>query len=150
MNHILVYISEENEHSSFMNITTLTNSDVGLMLDLSKCLNYQTIKILIILFFVLTQAYTDALEILLRVVGEYHASVTRVYINLSIYHEDLRQYEKAYDYMWKLYNLCLELFGEEHPRTHRAIANLRDTFYKRMAIRLGRPIPDAPPGSNIE
>ena len=93
------------------------------------------------------QMYEEALEMLLPVTGELHMSICRIYLNIGIYYEDIRQYQKAYDWYWKWYILSRDLYGPDHPKTTRCKVTLNEPFYKRIARNMGREIPACEPVS---
>ena len=78
---------------------------------------------------------------LLRTVGEIHHSMTRVYINLGVYHEDCRNYKEAFDYYYKFHLLVVQLYGENHPKVTRSVETLNEPFYARICRQKGIPVP---------
>ena len=81
---------------------------------------------------------------LLRTVGEICHSMTRVYLNIGVYHEDNMDYSQAFQYFYKWYQLIVELYGKEHTRSIRAIDTLREPIYARYCRRDGLDIPELP------
>ena len=92
----------------------------------------------------LLQAYSDALETLLPLVGELSTSVDRLYLNIAIYHEEVGDYYLAYEFFRKWYHLCNDLYGPQHPKSLRPVNTLREPMYRRIAAEKGHEVPDLP------
>ncbi|XP_070560674.1 TPR repeat-containing protein DDB_G0287407-like [Ptychodera flava] len=68
--------------------------------------------------------------------GENCKLMTRLACNISIYHEERKDYYTAYDYVKKWYETCVEVFGESHPKTITANNILNNETYTFVAERL--------------
>ena len=85
--------------------------------------------------------YEEAMDKLLPITGEIHNSVCRTYLNMAIYHEDCRNYNKAFELFRKWFAISKDLYGPDHPKTIRCHETLREPFYARIARNKGIPIP---------
>lgn len=96
----------------------------------------------------LFQIYKEAKEIIVKAAGKYCLQTDRLYLNMAIYYEEMRDYQTAYDYFREWYNCDIELFGRDHPKSARSIKTVREAMYQRIARERGDPIPDPPPAEN--
>nr|XP_054769175.1 telomerase protein component 1-like [Lytechinus pictus] len=77
--------------------------------------------------------YLKSLEQCQQAFGENCKLMTRIVSNTGIYYEDIQDYYTAYDYFVKWHQLCIEVFGEGHPRTISAANCLNEPRYKQIA-----------------
>ncbi|KAK2172234.1 hypothetical protein NP493_979g00007 [Ridgeia piscesae] len=89
------------------------------------------------------KAYKEAQTLALRVVGENNTTTNRLYVNMAIYYEEVGNYDLAYDYFRKWYDVSCELYGKQHPITGRPIKTLKESVYRRIAATRGDDIPGA-------
>ena len=89
----------------------------------------------------LFQTYAEAEEILLRVTGLLHPSIDRLYLNYGIAYEESGDYYKAFDYFYRWFEVCRDLYGLQHSKTKRPISTLNEPMYKRIASERGVEIP---------
>ncbi len=80
----------------------------------------------------------------MSLVGEIHVAVDRLSLNMAIYYEETGDYLTAYHYFHKWYEVCIDLYGAEHPKTARPINTLREPMYRRIAEEMENSIPDLP------
>ena len=90
------------------------------------------------------QAYKEALDLGLRVVGENHPTIDRLYLNMAIHYEEIGNYDLAYAHFRKWYGVCCELYGRQHPKTRRPISTLTEPRYRRLAEQNGDDVPEMP------
>ena len=88
-----------------------------------------------------SQVYEEARDILIPKVGELHPYINRLYHNMGIYYEEMRDYNSAYDYFRKWYLVCKDLYGESHPNMAPAVEALQEYIYATIAQRRGIPVP---------
>ena len=62
---------------------------------------------------------------------------------MAIYYEEVGNYDLAYDYFRKWYDVSCELYGKQHPITGRPIKTLKESVYRRIAATRGDDIPGA-------
>ncbi|XP_030843348.1 telomerase protein component 1 [Strongylocentrotus purpuratus] len=77
--------------------------------------------------------YQIALEQCQQAFGENCKLMTRIVSNTGIYYEDIQDYHTAYDYFVKWHQLCVEVFGEGHPRTISSTSCLNEPRYVQIA-----------------
>lgn len=77
----------------------------------------------------------------MRVTGRLHISVDRLYLNLGIAYEESGDRNKAYDYFYKWFEVCKDLYGDHHVKTRRPISTLNEQAYKTIARERGIEIP---------
>ncbi|XP_071502709.1 telomerase protein component 1-like [Diadema antillarum] len=65
--------------------------------------------------------------------GENCKLMTRIISNTGIYYEDIQDYHTAHDHFVKWHQLCIEVFGETHPRTISAESCLNEPRYRQIA-----------------
>ena len=75
-------------------------------------------------------------------------TVDCVYLNLGIAYEEQGDLNTAYDYFFKWYEVCRDLFGEEHIKSRRPIMTLNESTYRRIATERGTEIPTMNPNSS--
>ena len=78
----------------------------------------------------------------MRTAGPMHFSLLRVYLNQGIYHEEKREYYKAFNLFTKWNELMIELYGRNHPTTKRSIDCLREPMYIQIANSRGVAVPE--------
>ena len=100
-------------------------------------------------FFFFFQMYTKALDIVVRTAGELNVKATRLYLNIGIHWELKRDYEKAFDFFYKWFEVCRDLYGEDHPRTSRPLETLYEYLYQRIAHKRKIKLPKAPAGARL-
>ena len=60
---------------------------------------------------------------------------------LGNYYERIGEENKAYEYFRKLYDLLIEIYGPNYPKTNRVIGKLNEFTFRRIAGRLGHQVP---------
>ena len=104
--------------------------------------------------------YVKGLNLVLENAGQFHPLLDRCYLNVlfrkfltwykrsiyfyfqvAIWYEETGDTNTAYDYFRKWYDLMKEMFGANHPRTHRAIRTLNEPTYYNIGKRRGDVIP---------
>nr|XP_006811881.1 PREDICTED: nephrocystin-3-like [Saccoglossus kowalevskii] len=78
--------------------------------------------------------YELALEQCKQALGDNCKLMTRLVSNIGIYYEDSGDYYSAYDHFKKWYQVSIEVFGENHPKTNVARNALNETTYKNIAM----------------
>merc|ERR1711881_206761 len=76
--------------------------------------------------------FLEAIDLCLKGYGEKHLLTTRIYLNAGIAWEMEGHTDTAYDYFIKLKAVCLAVFGENHPKTERALKTLNEPRYRRI------------------
>ena len=84
----------------------------------------------------------------MRVTGRLHITIDRLYLNLGIAYEEQGDFNTAYECFFKWYDVCRDLFGEEHSKTRRPITTLNEPVYQRIATERGFEIPALKPNSS--
>ena len=93
--------------------------------------------------------YTEALDMVVRTAGELNVKTTRLYLNIGIHWEEKGDYEKAFDFFYKWFEVCRDLYGEDHPRTSRPLETLYEHMYQRIAHNRKIKLPKAPPNARL-
>ena len=90
------------------------------------------------------QYYNEAYERGVRATGEIHPNMDRLCLNTAIHHEEMGDYYKAYEWFRKWYEIALDLYGAEHPKSRRPVDTLREPMYRRIAQEKGDKVPELP------
>ncbi|XP_070564527.1 uncharacterized protein [Ptychodera flava] len=77
--------------------------------------------------------YQEAEELCLQVYGENSVLSGRLLMNTGILVEEMGNYEEAYTYFSRAFRNKVEVYGLDHPQTHRGIRLLEEPMYKRIA-----------------
>ncbi len=77
----------------------------------------------------------------LPIAGEISHAVNRLHGNMAIAYEDINNYDKAFELFRSTYDISLELFGADHPKTKQKVSVLRENRYSRMAQQAGLTVP---------
>lgn len=86
--------------------------------------------------------YDKALEILIQNGGNISLQMQRLYINYGIYYEEIKNYDKAYQMFKNFYEVGVELYGENHPKSLKGAETLNEPLYKRIAQNRGDKLPN--------
>ncbi|XP_077998733.1 TPR repeat-containing protein DDB_G0287407-like [Glandiceps talaboti] len=78
------------------------------------------------------QFYELALEQCQQAYGDNCKLMTRLTSNIGIYYEDNGDYQTAYDHFKQWYQVSVEVFGENHPKTVIAQKCLNEPMYSRI------------------
>ncbi|ELU16710.1 hypothetical protein CAPTEDRAFT_199173, partial [Capitella teleta] len=85
--------------------------------------------------------YLEAYQRGLNSTGMLHVNMDRLLLNMAIYYEDVRDYDKAYETFYQWYLVSRDLYGDDHPKSKRPLNTLREPQYRRIAEQKGKPVP---------